>query len=170
MTDIVRGWVMNQQRRRELGALGGALLALLACGLPAAALAQGRHEARPSARTARALRATDRANLHYIKASGSILYEEGRATGTLPGRMKVHLTVEGVMRGSFTIYLRGGTINGHGEGVPHGSGVYETFAGWLTVTGGSGRYRHAHGHARLYGSFNRNSYALTVQTSGTLAY
>lgn len=170
MTDIVRGWVMNQQRRRELRAFGGALLALLACGVPSAALAQGRHGGPASARTARALRATDRANLHLVKASGSILYEEGRATGTLPGKMKVHLTVEGVMRGSFTLYLRGGTITGHGEGVPHGSGLYESFAGWLIVTGGSGRYRRAHGHARLYGTFNRNSYALSVQTTGTLAY
>jgi hypothetical protein len=118
----------------------------------------------------RALRATDRAALHYVSASGALLFEEGHASGTLAGKMKVHLQVGAVLRGSFTIYLRRGSIQGRGEGVPHGSGVYESFAGWLVVTGGTGRYRHARGRARLYGTFNRNTYALLVQTTGTLGF
>lgn len=119
---------------------------------------------------AHALKATDKAKLHYISASGSTLYETGRATGTLPGRMRIHMRVSATFSGSFTIYAHGGTITGHGIATPHGSGVRESFAGTLVVTGGSGRYKHAHGHGGMYGIFNRNTYALTIKTIGTLHY
>jgi hypothetical protein len=119
---------------------------------------------------ARALKATDTAHLRYISASGSLLIEEGRVSGTLPGSMKVHFDVGPTFTGSFTIYAGGGSISGHGSATPHGSGTYESFSGSLTVTGGSGRYVHARGTAKLYGTFDRNSYALLVQTVGTLHY
>ena len=119
---------------------------------------------------ARALKASDTAHLHYISASGSLLYEQGGASGTLPGSMHVHFDVGATFTGSFTIYTRGGTITGHGTATPHGSGVYESFAGTLVVSGGSGRYAHAHGRAGLYGTFDRDSYGLVVQTTGTLLY
>jgi hypothetical protein len=119
---------------------------------------------------ANTLRATDTAHLHYISASGSLLYEEGQASGTLPGSMRVHLDVSSTLSGGFTIYTRGGSIRGHGEATPHGAGVYESFAGTLVVTGGTGRYAHAHGRTGLYGTFDRENYGLVVQTTGTLAY
>jgi hypothetical protein len=124
----------------------------------------------PRAHTARKLRASDTAHLHYISASGSILYEGGTASGTIPGSMRVHFNVGATFTGSFTIYTHGGTIKGHGSATPHGSGIYESFAGSLVATGGTGRYAHAHGRAGLYGTFNRNNYALLVQTTGTLLY
>lgn len=122
------------------------------------------------AHAAGALRATDSAHLHYVSAKGSLLTDEGRASGTIPGSMRVRMRVGATFSGSFTIYARGGTIVGHGSAIPHGEGVYESFAGSLTATGGSGRYRRAHGRARLYGVFNRNNYSLVVQTTGTLYY
>jgi hypothetical protein len=133
---------------------------------PAVALAHGI----PQARAAHVLKATDVASLHYVSASGSLLYEEGRASGALPGSMKVHMRVGAQFSGSFTIYVRGGSIRGHGVATPHGSGIYESFAGTLLASGGSGRFRNAHGRARLYGTFNRRTYALVVQTVGTLYY
>jgi hypothetical protein len=140
--------------------------------LPAAASSTPAHaeQVKPRALAAGALKATDTARLHYISASGSLLYEEGAAAGTLPGSMRVHFNVGATLSGSFTIYTRGGTITGHGSATPHGSGVYESFAGSLVVAGGSGRYAHARGKAGLYGTFNRNNYALVVQTVGTLHY
>jgi hypothetical protein len=119
---------------------------------------------------ARNMRATDKARLHYISASGSVLYETGRAEGSLPGTMYVHMRVESTFSGTFKIYANGGSIIGHGSATPHGSGVYESFAGTLFVTGGTGTYRHAHGRAALYGTFDRDNYALTIKTSGTLRY
>ena len=43
-------------------------------------------------------------------------------------------------------------------------------AGSLKVTGGTGRYKHAHGSGGLYGAINRKTDALTVQTTGKLSY
>ncbi|MGH2912515.1 MAG: hypothetical protein ACRDJ3_08575 [Solirubrobacteraceae bacterium] len=124
----------------------------------------------PHAHDARLLKATDEARLRFVSASGSTLYETGRATGTLPGSMQVHMRIGATFRGSFTIYATGGLIEGHGSATPHGAGVYESFSGSLTVSGGGGHFRHAHGTARLYGTFNRNTYALLIQTQGTLRY
>jgi hypothetical protein len=146
-----------------------------AWGALVAGIARAAHDVAPSrtvraALAAQALKASDTAHLRYLSASGSLLFEEGQASGTLPGSMRVHFSVGATFSGSFTIYTRAGSITGRGGATPHGSGVYESFAGSLTVTGGSGRYAHAHGRAQLYGTFNRNTYALLVQTVGTLHY
>lgn len=124
----------------------------------------------PVADAAHVLHASDSAHLKYVSASGATLYETGQASGTLPGSMHVHMRITATFSGSFVIYARGGTIDGHGSAIPHGSGVYESFAGTLTVSGGSGRYRDAHGRAGLYGTFNRDNYALVVKTTGNLFY
>lgn len=116
------------------------------------------------------LHASDRAKLHYVNAIGEKVYETGGASGTLPGNMRVHMVFASTFSGSFTIRTHEGSISGRGRAKPHGEGIYESFAGTLIVTGGSGRYRHAHGTARLYGTFNRNDYALTIKTAGTLRY
>jgi hypothetical protein len=148
---------------RALTRLRGAAAILAA--LTATALCVG-----PPATWAAALKASDTAHLRYLSASGSLLFEEGQTTGTLPGKMRAHVDVGATFSGSFTIYTKDGTISGHGEATPHGSGTYESFAGSLVVTGGSGRYAHAHGHAGLYGTFDRENYAFVVQTTGTLLY
>lgn len=130
--------------------------------------------ARPSAgrdaHAARSLNATDTARLRYLSSSGSSVYEEGYASGKLPGRVKVRLEVNATVTASFTIYASGGTLVGHGSGALHSSGVYASFGGTMTITHGTGRYAHAHGHGGFYGAINRNTFAATVQTTGTLAY
>lgn len=152
--------------RRGRGASLASGFALLTC----AALVSVAYASAHAAHAARALKASDTAHLHYISAKGSTLIEEGKASGTLPGSMKIRFNVGATFSGSFTIFAHGGTITGHGSATPHGAGVSESFAGSLTVTGGAGRYAHAHGRAGLSGTFNRNSYALSIQTSGTLSY
>jgi hypothetical protein len=127
-------------------------------------------EVTPLAHAAHALKASDTAHLRYLSASGSLLLEEGQTSGTLPGKMRAHVNVGSTFTGSFVTYTRYGTIVGHGRATPHGSGTYESFSGTLVVTGGSGRYAHAHGTAGLYGTFNRDNYAFVVQTTGTLLY
>jgi hypothetical protein len=122
------------------------------------------------AHLAHALKASDTAHLRYLSASGSLLLEEGQTSGTLPGKMRAHVNIGSTFSGSFVTYTRYGTIVGHGRAIPHGSGTYESFSGTLVVTGGSGRYAHAHGTARLYGTFDRRNYAFVVQTTGTLLY
>lgn len=162
--DHLRGWKIGT-------ACGTALLAASACAAlttgSAAALASSRP---PTARAAHALSATDTAKLHYVSAAGSELLEQGKATGTIPGSMRAQVEIGATISGNFTIYTRGGSIKGHGVASPHGGGVYESFAGSVTVTGGTGRFVHAHGKTGLYGTFNRDTYALTIQTTGTLSF
>ncbi len=148
-----------------------ALLATAALGLAARSAVAQSPKPPVAALAARALNAIDTAHLHYMSSSGSLLFEEGSASGTIPGKMQVHCEVGPTLTASFTIFVRGaGAIDGRGTAKAHGSGVYESFAGTLTVTGGSGRYAHARGHAGLYGVFDRRTYGLTVQTTGRLSY
>ncbi len=144
------------ERWRIGAATGAVVLAVLVSTAPAA--------------MARTLKATDKAELHKVSVSGSDLIEEGKASGTLPGKMRASVNVGATISGSFTFYLHGGTIKGHGEATPHGEGTYESFAGTVTVKGGTGRYAHAHGDTKLYGTFDRENYALVIQTAGKLSY
>lgn len=154
-------------------AAGVALLAILVptalAGAPASARGVGAK--RPlTAQAAATLKITDTADMHYTSGSGSLLHEKGTASGTLPGNMKANLAIGATLTANFTIYASGGTITGRGMGRTHGSGTYESFAGSLVATGGTGRYAHAHGHGGFYGTFDRKNYNLTVQTTGKLSY
>jgi hypothetical protein len=147
-------------------------VALVLLGMAAAgpAAAAKPHTPAVSHASGNTLRASDEAKLHYVEAEGEEVYETGSASGTLPGGIRVHMIFSSTFSGRFTIYTHGGSIDGRGRAKPHGSGVWESFAGTLVVTGGSGRYRHAHGTAHIYGTFNRESYALKIKTAGTLRF
>jgi hypothetical protein len=84
--------------------------------------------------------------------------------------MRADLNTGAVFTGSFTIYTRQGIIGGRGTAKPRGSGRYESFAGSLEVTWGTGRYRRAHGLGGLYGTFDRRTDAVVVQTTGRISY
>lgn len=146
-------------------ALGALTLASLLIAAPSQAL-------RERARESRSLNVTDTGHLRYNaqESEGSLLLEEGSASGALPGRMRAHVNVGATFSGSFVLLTSAGSIKGHGSAKPSGSGRYESFHGSLTVTGGTGRYTHAHGRAGLYGVFDRKTYSLTVQTTGRLSY
>jgi hypothetical protein len=141
---------------------------------PAGALTAGavrKFESR-RAHTARALNITDTAHLHFVReTAASTLIDEGKATGGLPGTVKVVFEVGASVRASFTIAGRHGALIGSGFAKPHSSGgEYSSFAGTLTITHGTGRYVRAHGRGGFYGTIDRANDAVTVQTTGTLAY
>jgi hypothetical protein len=145
----------------SLGSVAAVLTLLLGAGTAGAGERAG---------AARALNVTDTGRLHVISTSGSSVLEEGAATGRLPGSVRVRLEVAALVTASFTIYARGGTLSGHGSGALHSAGLYATFGGTMTVTRGTGRYAHAHGHGGFYGAINRRTFAVTVQTTGMLSY
>ncbi len=151
----------------------GASLALVVC---AAALVLDTNIASPAtaarltARVAPALNVSDKAQLHSVRQSGSDLLEEGQASGSLPGRVRAQFNLGATVYASFTISTPDGSISGSGSSKLHGTGVWDSFGGTITVTHGTGRYSHAHGHAGFYGVINRRTYAANVQTTGTLDY
>lgn len=142
-----------------------ALAAVATVGIGQASGAEG-----GGAHIARTLNGTETGHLRLVHQHETLLYEEGPASGPLPGRMQAALAVGGVFTGRFTIHSSGGTITGRGRATPHGFGRYQSFAGTLAITGGSGRYAHVHGSTRLYGTFDRRTFAVVLKTTGRLSY
>lgn len=125
----------------------------------------------PTANAAHVIDAKDQAHLHLTSTNGSLLIEEGPVTGAIPGTVKANFTIAANVTSTFTIYARsGGSITGQGSGALHSTGTTSSFGGSLKVTGGSGRYKHAHGTGGFSGQINRKTFAVTVQTSGKLSY
>ena len=141
--------------------------ALLALAPSASASAPAR------ARSARTASVKDEGRLHLVKSSGSLLIDEGTASGSIPGTTVVRFTYNGSPSVTAQITIRGhyGTIQARGAGqLSSPTSPSPSFRGTLTITGGSGRYARIHGSGRLYGVFYRRSYAMVVQTEGTLHY
>lgn len=159
---------MRSVAQASLATLGLTIAVCMAMLLTAATPAAG--VGRHSAYSARTLNGTDTAHLHLVHQDETLLYEEGSASGALPGRMRAELTVGSIFTGSCTIYTRGGSITGHGRATPKGSGRYQSFSGYLQITAGSGRYAHVRGRTRLGGTFDRRTFSLVLQTAGDLSY
>ena len=125
----------------------------------------------PTANAAHVLNVKDEGHLRSVSSSGAELVEEGKVSGTIPGKVKVSFDIGATISAKFTIYANGGgSISGSGGGALRSTSVYSSFGGSLKVTGGSGRYAHAHGSGTLSGEINRKTYALTVQADGKLYY
>jgi hypothetical protein len=115
----------------------------------------------------------DEGNLRFVKSSGSTLIDEGHASGTIPGNVRIHFTYTGNpnVSAQITIYGQHGTLQVRATGrLSSPTNPNPSFSGTLTITGGSGRYSRAHGGGKLYGVFHRRSYGMTVQTQGTIHY
>ncbi len=160
-------------RRRAVGALVavGLLSAGAGSGAATGAPAVTAGSAASHAELARTLDGADTAHLHLVHQHEEVLDEEGAATGALPGHMRAELDVQArALSGRCTIYTHDGSITGEGRATPQGAGRYQSFHGTLLITGGTGRYKGVHGRAGLYGTFDRRTYALVVQTTGALSY
>lgn len=125
------------------------------------------------AQASRTLKVYDEGRLHYVHSSGNEIIDEGQATGTVPGRVVVHFTYDGSpsVYANFQIYAHAGTISGHAKGtISNPTSTSPSFRGALTLSGGAGRYAHAHGKGELFGVYYRRSYGMTVQTRGGVQY
>jgi hypothetical protein len=153
--------------------LGGSLLAIGALDV---ALTSARDAAtrEPIARAAKMVSVRDKSELHLVRADGETLMEEGSATGTLPGTVKIRLNIDaagGTARASFTLYLHDGTLSGQSSGRANGGhGGWESFNGTMRLTHGTRRYAHASGSGNMYGAIFRRTDKLIVQEYGRLRY
>lgn len=123
------------------------------------------------ARAARTLSGNDNTALHLVHANGSTLYEEGRASGSLPGAVHAWFDIAGHFAGRFIFYTHSGAIRGHGLAKSHqGRYPYVSFSGTANITSGTHRYRRIRGSLGFYGVLNRESSAVQMQIRGTLTY
>lgn len=163
------GRIREEWRAERLRALAHrALMCTLLGGLLSLALDGAR-----LAQASRTLKVSDEGRLHYVRSSGNEIIDEGEATGTVPGRVVVHFTYDGSpsVYASFQIYAHGGTIGGHAKGaISNPTSTSPSFRGACTLSGGAGRYAHAHGKGELFGVYYRRSYGMTVQTRGGVEY
>jgi len=144
-------------------------LATVAC---SGALATASTSPHP-AHAARSLSVTDEGTVHFLKSSGSSITDEGPAKGTIPGKVRIRFTYDGnpTVNAQITIVGHAGNVYAHGIGhLSSPTSPSPSFKGTLAITGGSRRYAHAHGSGQMFGVFYRRSYAMTVQTKGTLRY
>jgi hypothetical protein len=128
---------------------------------------------KPLARMAHSLDVKDEGYLRLIKSSGSLLIDEGPAHGNIPGKVRIRFVYDGdpTVTAQIAIYGHSGELLAHGAGhLSSPTSPSPSFQGALTITGGSGRYAHAHGKGQFFGVFYRRSYAITVQTQGMLSY
>jgi hypothetical protein len=165
---------LNVLRLRRL-AFALATLALLASPLASGAPALGASQAPGGwpARTASVLNVRDEGHLRYLKSSGTLLIDEGAATGTIPGRVRVFFNYDGSPKVSarFTIYGAHGTLTGSAAAqLSNPDTPRPSFRGSLSLTGGSGIYAHARGRGEMFGVFYRRGYGMIVQTIGRLRY
>ncbi len=125
------------------------------------------------AHTARSLSVKDEGTVRFLRSSGSTITDEGPASGTIPGKVRIRFTYTGspTVNAQITIFGHAGNIYAYGVGrLSSPVSATPSFKGTLTITGGSARYAHAHGSGELFGVFYRRSYGMIVQTKGTLRY
>jgi hypothetical protein len=166
----------RSRRARCVHARDAALLSVVATGIAAAAgigVPASASSRGTRAHAARVLHVRDEGRLHYVRSSGEQIIDEGHATGSFPGWVKVRFLYNGepTVGARFTIYGSGGTVSARGTArLSSPTSPSPSFHGTMTITGGSGRYAHIHGGGELYGVYYRRSYALTVQAIGKLPY
>jgi hypothetical protein len=166
-------------RRRKHGfALAVLTLgAILTAGFSGATgvLAAGTRSQRPHtpiAKEASELKVRESAHLHLVSHHHEVIVEEGHASGTLNGKLVIHLTLA-YTHGSvtFTAYPPGGTIVGRGEGSSSARGTTAYFTGTASVTGGTGKYAHVSAdNVQLRGTLQRETFAFFVEFTATLRY
>jgi hypothetical protein len=139
----------------------GALLAI-----PAAAAAG------PGATSARTIRLNDSGRLHLTSHHGFTLNERGSATGTIRGPIYIHLHITSTnhVTAEINVYPSNGSLTGYASASYRSAGATATFSGTMTVTRGTGVYRHAHGSGLSFtGTIARSNDAVTVHVSGRLS-
>jgi hypothetical protein len=125
----------------------------------------------PVAHSAKALSVDDHGALHLVSKHGFTLNEQGTASGSISGPIKVQLKIVSTSRvtAEVTVYPKGGSITGRGTGSYHKGAATDSFSGSMTVKGGSGSYAHAQGADLSFGgTISQSNDAITVYVNGKL--
>jgi hypothetical protein len=161
---------MGQPLWRQGSIVVIAVIAVLVLGL----CIGGVSSAAPSGHAAKrkSLHLTDTASLHLVRKSGSTLYEQGTATGTLPGTVSARF-VTGVTKVTGTVTFHssgGGSITMTAIGYPQSAGTIARFSGNIAVRSGTGRFKKVLGSGTFTGTGNRRTWAVTVHANASLTY
>jgi hypothetical protein len=125
-----------------------------------------------SAHAARTFSLNDSGRLSLTGKHGFTLDELGTASGTITGKIYVHLTIVSTNRVSaeVNIYPRDGSISGQGTASYQRGNTTADFSGSMSIDRGTGGYAHAHGQDLSFsGTIARSNDAVTVRVSGRVS-
>jgi hypothetical protein len=134
--------------------------------------ARAHRSTNPIAVGARVLSLHETAHCHLVSHHREMLLEEGYGSGTLSGKLVIHLTLA-YTQGSlvFTAYPPGGTIGGRGEGSSYAKGNTAYFTGTASIGYGTGRYSHVSASdVKIRGTLQRKTFAFFVEVNAKLHY
>jgi hypothetical protein len=164
--------MQDQSRRLRpiVTVLAGTLASLGALSAAAPLRADG---ARAShAHAARTTAVNEQAQLHLVHKHGFTLDEQGTATGTIKGTISVELKIVSTSKVTAEIEIspRGGAISAYGSASYHKGTTSASFAGSLSIKGGTGSYDHAKGSDLSFsGTIARSNQAIAVHVSGSVS-
>jgi hypothetical protein len=125
------------------------------------------------ARAARTFSISESGHLHLTSHHGFTLNEQGSATGTIPGKIYIHLNIVSTNRvtAEVNIYPSGGSLTGKVSAAYRSSaGANASFNGTMTILRGTGRYAHARGQGLSFtGTIRRIDDAITVRLTGRMS-
>lgn len=127
---------------------------------------------RLSARAARTVTLNETGRLHLTSKKGFTLNEEGTASGTIRGKIYLHLKIVSTnhVTAEVNIYPSAGSLTGSASAGYHVRGGTASFEGTMSVTRGSGGYRAARGSGLGFaGTISRDNDAVTVHLTGSLS-
>jgi hypothetical protein len=145
----------------------------LACGVSGlCSLALAAPGGRAVAKAAKAVYLVENAHLTLASEEGSSLTDRGHATGTYSAPLTATFTIHPTsVTALVTLYPRGGSMSGRATAnyVVQNSTGY--FGGTLTITHGTGTYRHVSGKSVGFsGTIDRYNFAATVKAHGEISY
>jgi len=126
----------------------------------------------PVAASARRISLNETGRLHLTSKHGFTLNEEGLATGTIRGRIYLHLKIVSTNRvtAEVGIYPNGGSLTGKVAANYHVAGANASFSGTMSIVRGTGSYRNARGVGLGFsGTIRRTNDAVTVHLTGDLS-
>jgi hypothetical protein len=121
------------------------------------------------ARGAKVLSLNENGSLRLTSKSGFTLNEQGLASGTVKGRIYVHLSIVSSSRvtAELNIYPSGGSITARGSASYREESTSARFYGSISIERGTGSYAHARGSGLSFsGDIQRSNDAITVHVAG----
>jgi hypothetical protein len=130
----------------------------------------GAAAAGPVARTARHVSVNESVTTHMLQHHRTKLSEQGSGSGTFSCPITLNLNLSSNRATiAFTCSPRGGSFSGSGTASVHYIGTIATFKGTISVSQGSGSYRHASGGGlRISGTVQSSNYALKAKVTGSM--
>jgi hypothetical protein len=127
--------------------------------------------ASPVATAARHVSVNESVSTHLLQHHRTKLSEQGSGSGTFscPVTLTLNLSSNSATI-AFTCSPRGGSFSGYGSASVHYIGTVATFKGTLSVSGGSGAYRHASGRGlQISGTVISKTYAIKARVTGSMS-